>query len=31
MSLSCLKVVMDEELDFQNNPSLPFIMLKVLR
>ena len=30
MSLSCLKVVLDEEIDFQHNPSLPFTMLKVM-
>ncbi len=30
MSLSCLKVVLDEEIDFQHNPSLPFKMLKVM-
>ena len=30
MSLSCLKVVLDEEIDLQHNPSLPFKMLKVL-
>ena len=30
MSLSCLKGVLDEEIDFQLNPFLPFIMLKVL-
>ena len=30
MSLSCFKVVMDEEIDFQHNPSFPSKMLKVL-
>ena len=30
MILSCLKVVLDEEIDFQLNPFLPFKMLKVM-
>jgi len=30
MSLSCLKAVLDEEIDFQHNPSLPSKLLKVL-
>ena len=30
MSLSCLKVVLDEEIDLQHKPSLPFKMLKVM-
>ena len=30
MSLSCLKVVLDGEIDFQHNPSLPSKLLNIL-